>query len=281
MSDTMAPATAHVHRVPHKPATMRRRARAVLRAEWIKLWSLRSMPGALLLTAFVCVGLPISECAANASQWPHYGAAERAAFNPLDINFQFLLIAAIPVGVFGALAATNEYAGSGLIRTTLAATPQRGLVLAAKAVLVGLIALAVSTAICFAAFFVGQSLLSGHTPHVALGDPGVLRRVLGGIYYLTACGLIGLFIGALARNAAAAISGIFALMLVLPILADKLPSDLVTRNAVPYLPFNLGWSLWHSASSNHVGAGAAALALAAWVLALAAGAALALRRRDA
>jgi ABC-2 type transport system permease protein len=280
MSDTMAPASA-THRVPHKPATAQRRAWAVLCTEWVKLRSLRSMSGTLLLTVFICIWLPIGECVANAAQWSHFSAADRAAFNPLDVNFQFLLIAAIPVGVFGALAATNEYVGSGLIRTTLAATPQRGLLLAAKAVLVGLITLAASAVICFAAFAIGQSLLSGHTPYVALSDPGVLGRVLGGIYYLTACGLIGLFIGALARNAAAAISGIFALMLVLPILADKLPSDVVTRNAVPYLPFNLGWSRWHSASSNHVGGGVAVLALAVWVLVLGGVAAFALRGRDA
>ena len=42
--------------------------------------------------------------------------------------------------MLGALVVTNEY-GNGLIRTTLAATPQRGLVLATKAVLLALIAL--------------------------------------------------------------------------------------------------------------------------------------------
>ena len=43
-----------------------------------------------------------------------------------------IFIGILLFGVLGALVVTNEY-GSGLIRTTLAATPQRGLVLAAKA----------------------------------------------------------------------------------------------------------------------------------------------------
>lgn len=278
MSDSIAPAGAH--RVPHKPATAGRRARAVLAAEWIKLRSLRSMLVTSLLTACVCIGLAASVCANYAAQWPHLNAADKAAFNPLDTNIQFVIVAGIFLGVLGALVATNEY-GTGLIRATLAATPQRALVLAAKAVLAAAIALTVSAVICFSAFFAGQGILAGRTPHVSLGDPGVIGHLLGAVYYLTAAGLIGLFVGSLARSAAAAISGVFALMLVLPILVNELPAGAVTRHAVPYLPFNLGWSLWHSPSSGHVGGHAALLALAVWVLTLGALAAYALRRRDA
>jgi ABC-2 type transport system permease protein len=275
----MAPASAH--RVPHKPATACRRSRAVFAAEWIKLWSLRSMLVTTLLTGVVCVGLGTVVCANYASQWPRLDVARKAAFNPLDVNLQFVIIGALFLGVFGALVATNEYVGSGLIRTTLAATPQRGLVLAAKAVLVGVIAFVLSAEICFTAFFVGQGMLSGTAPHVSLGDPGVLGHVVGSVYYLTAIGLIGLFVGTLVRSAAGGISGMFALMLVLPIIVNKLPANAVTRHTVPYLPFNLGWSLWHSPSGNNVSGSVAVLALAVWVLVLAAVAAFALRGRDA
>jgi ABC-2 type transport system permease protein len=279
MSDTTAPAGAH--RVQHMPATAQRRARAVLAAEWIKLRSLRSMLVTLVLTAVVCIGLAATVCANYVAQWARFDAADRASFDPLDVNIQFVLIAPLFLGVLGALAATNEYVGSGLIRTTLAATPQRGMVLAAKAVLVGLIAFVLSAVICFAAFFAGQGILAGHLPHVSLGDPGVLGHVVGSVYYLTAVGLIGLFLGALFRNAAAAISGVFAFMLVLPLLVDRLPADAITRHTVPYLPFNLGFSLWHSHESSNVSGSAAVVGLAAWVLVLAAAAAFALRGRDA
>lgn len=279
MSDTTAPASAS--RVPHKPATAQRRARAVFATEWIKLRSLRSMLITPLLAVVLSVGLAASVCSNYASNWSQVDAASKAAFNPLDTNLQFVIISVLILGVFGALVATNEYVGSGLIRTTLAATPQRGLILAAKAVLVGLIMFVLSAVICFAAFFTGQGLLSGHTPHVSIGDPGVLGHVLGSVYYLTAVGLIGLFLGALVRSAAGAISGVFGLMLVLPFLVDKIPANGVTRHTVPYIPFNLGWSLWHSHSGNNVSGGVAVLALAAWVLVLGGGAAFALRGRDA
>lgn len=274
------PARAGAHRVPHRPATAARRARAVLAAEWIKLRSLRSVLATSLLTVCASVGLAASVCANYASQWPRMSSADKAAFNPLDTDIQFVVLAGVFLGVLGALVATNEY-GTGLIRATLAATPQRVLVLVAKAVLAGLVAGTVSTVICFTAFFTGQGILSGHTPHVSLGDPGVLGHLLGAVSYLTAAGLIGLFVGSLARNAATAISAVFALMLVLPILVDKLPADAVTRHSVPYLPFNLGWSLWHSPTSGHVSGPVALLALACWVLALGVLAAVKLRQRDA
>ena len=165
---------------------------------------------------------------------------QKAQFDPLVINFNFEVLGVLLFGVVGALVATNEY-GSGLIRTTLAATPQRGLVLSAKAVLAGLVSFALASVIVFAAFFTGQGILSGaHAPHVSLGDHDVLGHLLGTVYYLTAAGLIGLFTGVLVRSAAAAITGMFGLLLVLPVLADRITPDAVTRHTVPYLPLNLG-----------------------------------------
>jgi ABC-2 type transport system permease protein len=50
---------------------------------------------------------------------------------------------------------------------------------------------------------------------------------------MTAAGLIGLFSGVLVRGAAAAITSMFGLLLVLPLLADKITPDAVTRHTVP------------------------------------------------
>jgi ABC-2 type transport system permease protein len=134
--------------------------------------------------------------------------------------------------------------------------------------------------ITFTAFFTGQGILSGaHAPHVSLGDHNVLGHLLGTIYYMTAAGLIGLFTGVLVRSAAAAITSMFGLLLVLPVLADKITPDAVTRHTVPYLPTNLGARMLQP----HPGLspGTAVAGLAAWVLVLAAAAAFSLRGRDA
>jgi ABC-2 type transport system permease protein len=265
--------------VGHAPPAAYRRAGAALAAEWIKLRSLRSMLLTPLLGAIVFIGLADLEAKNNGAGWAHLDAAQKAQFDPLSINFNFMIIGILLFGVFGALVATNEY-GSGLIRTTLAATPQRGLVLAAKAVLAGLAAFALAVVITFTAFFTGQAILSGaHAPHVSLGDHGVPGHLLGVVYYMTATGLIGLFAGVLVRSAAAAITSMFGLLLVLPLLADKITPDAVTRHTVPYLPLNLGDEMLH----HHQGLspGAAVAGLAVWVLVLAAAAAFSLRGRDA
>ena len=107
----------------------------------------------------------------------------------------------------------------------------------------------------------------------------MLLHLLGNVYYMTAAGLIGLFAGVLVRSAAAAIPSVFGLLLVLPLLADKITPDAVTRHTVPYLPANLGDEMLH----HHTGLrpGVAVAGLAAWVLVLAAAAAFSLRGRDA
>jgi len=277
MSETIQATTATSRRRATPSALLR--ARAALSAEWIKLRSLRSMLVTLVLAAVFCIGYADLLCWRFTLRWHTFDAASKAAFNPLDTNFNDLVIGVLFFGVLGALVVTNEY-GNGLIRTTLAATPQRGLFLAAKAALLVPLALVSSAVIIFAAFLTGQGILAGHVPHVTLADPGVLGRVLGAIFYLTAASLIGLFIGVLARSAAVAMTCVFGVFLVLPTLLNSLQGG-VWRHTVPYLPSNLGNALWLS----HTGAGSlarptvAALGLAAWVIGVVA--TFSLRSRDA
>jgi ABC-type transport system involved in multi-copper enzyme maturation permease subunit len=261
------------------PPAAYRRAGAVLAAEWIKLRSLRSMLLTPLLGAVASIGVADLAVRNNAAGWPHLDAVQKARFDPLAINFNFVTLGILLFGVLGALVVTNEY-GSGLIRTTLAATPQRVLVLAAKAALAAVVLFGLAVVITFTAFFTGQGILSGaHAPHVSLGDPGVLGHLMGTVYYMTAAGLIGLFTGVLVRSAAAAITSMFGLLLVLPVLADRITPDAVTRHTVQYLPLNLGDEMLH----HHQGLspGVAVAGLAAWVLVLAGAAAFSLRSRDA
>ena len=114
---------------------------------------------------------------------------------------------------------------------------------------------------------------------ISLKTGSSLAHLLGTAYYMTAAGLIGLFTGVLVRSAAAAVISMFGLLLVLPVLADKITPDAVTRHTVPYLPLNLGDEMLHHHSG--LSPGGAVAGLAAWVLVLAAVAAFSLRVRDA
>jgi len=277
MSETMPATTASSGRRAAPSALLR--AQAALSAEWIKLRSLRSMLVTPALAAVVCIGYADFLCWRFTQRWHTFDAANKAGFNPLDTNFNVLVIGVLFFGVLGALVVTNEY-GNGLIRTTLTATPQRGLILAAKTALLTLIALLSSAVICFALFLTGQGILASHVPHVTLADRGVLGRVLGAIFYLTAASLIGLFIGAVARSTAVAMSCMFGVFLVLPALFNSLNGG-VWRHTVPYLPSNLGDALWLSPSGSLARPAVAALGLAAWVIVLGVLATFSLRRRDA
>ena len=219
MSETMQATTARPGRRAAPSALLR--AQAALSAEWIKLRSLRSMLVTPALAAVFCIGWGSLVCLRYVNTWHTRDAASKAAFQPLDVNFNVLVIGVLFFGVLGALVVTNEY-GNGLIRATLAATPQRGLILAAKTALVIVIALLSSAVICFALFLTGQGVLAGHVPNVTLADPGVLGRVLGAIFYLTAASVIGLFIGVIARSAAVAMTCVFGVFLVLPALLNSL-----------------------------------------------------------
>jgi ABC-2 type transport system permease protein len=273
----MQATTASSGRRAAPPALLR--ARAALSAEWIKLRSLRSMLVTPAIAAVVCIGYADFLCWRFTHRWHTFDAASKAAFNPLDTNFNVLVIGVLFFGVLGALVVTNEY-GNGLIRVTLVATPQRGLILAAKTALLVLIALLWSAVICFAAFLTGQGILAGHVPHVTLADPGVLGRVLGAICYLTAASLIGLFIGVIARSAAVAMTCVFGVFLVLPTLLNSLHGG-VWRHTVPYLPSNLGNALWLSHTGWLARPTAAAIGLAAYIIVLGALATFSLRSRDA
>ena len=129
----------------------------------------------------------------------------------------------------------------------------------------------------FAAFFVGQAVLSGQQPGASLSDPGALRAVVGAALYVTVAGITALALGALLRNTAAAITTFVAVFFVFPTLTLLLPAS-VTDHFVQYLPSNLGGALTggnsvlaHSLSpwagfAVLCGYAAALIGLAAWRL---------------
>lgn len=265
--------------LPRTPSPVSR-ARAAIAAEWIKLRSLRSIPVTLAVTVVLCIGFADNVCSNNVANYPTLDAADRAAFDPLFVNINFVQVGVIFFGVLGALVVTNEY-GTGLIRTTFTATPQRGLVLAAKTGLLALVAFLASSVTILVAFFTGQAILSsGHVPSVSLGDPGVAGRLFGAICYLTAAGLMGVFIGVLSRSTAIAFTSVFGLFLVIPIVADDLPHSATWKHVVPYLPSNAGASLWGWHIQDFPGTTGGALTLVAYLVVLAAAAVVSLRARD-
>ncbi|WP_066951706.1 ABC transporter permease [Microtetraspora fusca] len=237
----------NAHTVQTVPAErrygLRARLRATARSEWVKLWSVRSAPAVLEATAVVIVVGALVLSSGYRSGWASLSASERAAFDPTYTSLRGIELAQLFVGALGVLAVTSEY-GTGLIRATLAATPQRTQVLVVKGLVLGAVVWVVSTASSFGAFALGQRLFTGPMPHAALGDPGVLRAVLGGGLYLTLIVLFGTALGALSRSTPLGLAALFGVLLVLPLMVNLLPGSLADR-ILPYLPGEAGAQVWH------------------------------------
>jgi ABC-2 type transport system permease protein len=174
------------------------------RMEWIKLRSLRSTWWSLGATVAGAIGVAVA-----------VGVNTEDAAADLTNN------------------ALAEYS-SGTIRATLAAIPNRPLVLAAKAAVFGAVALAVGEAAAFVAFFAGGAALPSEMAAPTLGQPGVLRAVaLGGAGY-GLIGLLGLGLGAIIRHTPGAIAVLVGGVYVLAQLVAPLAPPIM-----PYLPVSI------------------------------------------
>jgi hypothetical protein len=207
---------------PHVPHGHYRFAQAA-RMEWIKLRSLRSTWWALAVTVAGAVGVAVA-VGVN---------TEDAAADLTNNALAGIALGLLLTGVLGVLAITGEYS-SGTIRATLAAIPNRPLVLAAKAAVFGALALAVGEAAAFIAFFAGGAALPGEVAAPTLAQPGVLRAVaLGGVGYCL-IGLLGLGLGAIVRHTPAAIAvlvgGVYVLAQMVAAFAPPI---------MPYLPVSI------------------------------------------
>jgi ABC-2 type transport system permease protein len=167
----------------------------VARMEWIKLRSLRSTWWVLAATIAGAVGIAVA-VGVN---------TEDAAADLTNNALAGISLGLLLVGVLGVLVMTGEYS-SGTIRTTLAAVPNRPLLLAAKAAVFAVVALVAGEAAGFIAFFAGGAALPAGIAGPSLGQPGVLRAVMLSGAGFCLVGLIGLGLGAMVRHTPAAIA---------------------------------------------------------------------------
>jgi ABC-type transport system involved in multi-copper enzyme maturation permease subunit len=253
---------------------------AAIASEWTKLRSVRSTVYSLLAAVAITVGLGALLSWAFVSRFDRIGGAERLTFDATAHSLRGILLAQIAIGVLGVLVMSAEYT-TGLIRPTFTSMPQRRTVLAAKVIVFGSVALVVSTLSVFTAFAIGQVILSSKHLGVSLGDPGVFRAVCGAVAYLVFIGLLALGLGAVLRRTAGAISALFALILVLPLLAQALPSPWNT-DVSQVLPGPAGFAIFTvRPESDLLSPGMGALVCLIWLVAIYVLATVLITRRDA
>jgi len=254
----------------------------VVRAEWIKLRSLRStwvMLGALV-TAIVAFGLIAAEVATGSVTTQGGGPALGGA-SPVDIVLTGANFGIIIVAVMGVLVGAREYS-SGLIRTTIAVVPRRWPVLVGKLVTFLGVLLPAVLASVLVSFFAGTAILTAAgVASTTWSAAGVAGAVLGKIGYLVGIGVIGLCLGILLRSVGAGLGVLIGGILFLPTLASALLPD-SWDSVLKYLPSNAGMSftsLDQAGSMLSYGAGLAVFV--GWCVLAVLGASWALMRRDA
>jgi hypothetical protein len=191
--------------------------------------------------------------------------------------------ARLAMGVLGVLVITTEY-GTGMIRSTFAAVPQRGALLTAKALVLFAVTLVVGITASFVAFFATQTVLSTNAQRdlgVSITDPGALQTVLGAGLFLALMGLLGCAVGAVLRRSAGAITTLFGLTFLLPVVMKLLPAA-IKNNVTKYLPSEAGSAILRQIQQpNALTPAAGLLVLSSYALVALAVATVILRHRDA
>jgi ABC-2 type transport system permease protein len=305
------------------PASGRAALKGALAAEYTKIRSVRSTYWTLGALFVVSVGLGLAVAAGTAANFDNHPFG-KIGFDATQVSLSvFFEVGQLIIAVIGTMVITSEYS-TGMIRTSLTAMPRRGVVYAAKAIAFSSVTLVISLVTAFAAFFAGQAVYSSsgvavslfHTARVPANGhldcqqrlqlaPGqfkclrgsvvitnwftihpstVLAAVIGTALFVTLVSLIAFGVGALVRHTAGAIAIVIALMFIVPILENALPSN--WHNDIQrFLPdaANMVVSITLPGTGNaHLWSAWPQLGITAlWAAALAAAGAYLFRKRDA
>lgn len=206
------------------------RVKHAVKSEIVKIVTLPSTAITLGLT--VVVGLLVTGLVSNSAL--NHGPLWYNGFDPTQQSLTGLIVAGLTGGVFGALLITAEYS-SGTIRTTLAATPKRPLLLTAKLAVTAAAMVVFCEILSFASFFLGQAILSGGgAPSASLGSPGALRAVFLTGLFIALMALMSFGFGLICRSTAGAIASFVGVVFVLPLVMHG-----ISEPDLRYLPTNI------------------------------------------
>ncbi|MFZ3559869.1 MULTISPECIES: ABC transporter permease subunit [unclassified Streptomyces] len=209
-------------------------AAQVLRSEWTKIKSVNSTAFTLGFAVLVSVGLGMLISALTSNEFDKMSTGDKLTFDPTFISFSGLTLGQLAMLVFGVLVVASEYS-TGMIRTSLAAVPQRGTFLFSKILVAALLALVVALVISFASFFLGQLMLGDHGTD--LGAPNVLRAVFGAAVYMTLMTMFSMGVAAMLR------SPMLSLGILMPfffLVSPILGSVSATKKIAQYFPDQAG-----------------------------------------
>ena len=176
-----------------------------IRAEWIKIWTLRST----WITSFITIALTVLF---GAGLTAVLGRTEEYQDMAKDLITQGLAFGQIVVAVLGALIITGEYS-SGQIRSSLAAVPKRGQLLASKAVVLSVISFILGSVSVFLSWAISKPFIGEHAG--SLTDSHYAGYIWGSGLVFAVIALMALGLGFLLRSTAGTITVIVSLLFVI------------------------------------------------------------------
>lgn len=169
-----------------------------LAAEWTKIRSVRSTVWTLGVMTVLVLGIGVLVAVSVASM------STVGDTSPLFFGLFGMLLGVLCVLPLGVLVTSSEY-GTGMIRTTLAACPNRGRVLTAKALVFFALTFVVTTVVTGLVALTDNAMISDISRvHVGAGE--WLRSTVGIGLYVSFLGLLALAVGSLIRHSAGAIT---------------------------------------------------------------------------
>jgi ABC-2 type transport system permease protein len=216
-----------------------------LHAEWTKL---RTLAGTWwLLAAAVALTVVVGAAVAAAVQCsPLDCAPAQTGADPAKISLAGVDLGQVVVALLAVLAVGGEY-GNGMIRVTLAATPRRLVMLAAKAVVVTGWAVAAGAVAVLGSVLAGRLILPGRGLSaangyllVSLGNGPVLRAAVGSVLYLALIALLALGVTTAVRDSAVGIGLVLGLLYLFPIVASVIPDHVLSRHLEQIAPMTAG-----------------------------------------
>lgn len=257
---------------------------ATLRSEWTKIRSVRSTWIIVMLAIVLSIGtsaLVSIAIGATTNSWEDLGSGLSDPVSSSMTGMPFRLILLIVLGV---TFVTSEYS-SGMIQSTFIVNPRRLHVLAAKAVIVGILGMMVGTITVFGMFLVSQPIFAYHGLETAsITDSDATRHLI--VYALvqaTVYTMIPFSIAWLLRGTATAITVSLGFLLLPFNLASIVPTW-VQANVFRYTPDVATSSL--AGYTESVGAAMyldqtpAIAVVAIWLIGSLIAAAVVLNRRD-
>ena len=216
-----------------------------LHAEWTKLRTLSSTWW--LLLAAVALTVVVGAAVAAAVQCRPLGCApDQTGADPAKISLAGVDLGQVVVALLAVLAVGGEY-GTGMIRVTLAATPRRLVMLAAKAVVVTGWALAAAAVAVLGSVLAGRLILPGRGLSaangyllVSLGNGPDLRAAIGSVLYLALIALLALGVTAAVRDSAVGIGLVLGLLYLFPIVSAVIPDHVLSRHLEQIAPMTAG-----------------------------------------